>query len=89
MSDPTDPIDAYLDELPSRLRGPAPHIRRTLAEAEAHLRDSVDAELSNGAEPAEAQRRAIERFGSPRRVASAANREISGVTVEQCARMVC
>jgi hypothetical protein len=45
--------------------------------------DPIDAELSTGAEPAEAQRRAVERFGSPRRVAPAANREISGVTAVQ------
>jgi len=70
-------IDEYLDELLARLRGRPAAVRRTLAEAEAHLRDAADAEVAAGATPAEAEARAIARFGEVRVVARAAN-AISG-----------
>jgi hypothetical protein len=38
-----DPIDVYLDALLGRLRGDPSTVRRILTEAEAHLRDAVDA----------------------------------------------
>jgi hypothetical protein len=75
-----DPIDAYLDELLSRLRGPASDVRRTLGEAEAHLRDAVDEQVAAGTELAEARRVSIERFGSVAQVASTANRSLAGRT---------
>lgn len=66
-------IDSYLDELAARLRvGPA-RARRFLAEAEEHLRDSVARETAAGADGPDAERRAIERFGTTRQVARAAN----------------
>ncbi len=67
-------IEEYLDELLARSTGPAAEIRRLLVETEAHLRDAADAEIEAGADAAAAEARAIERFGSPRAVASAAHR---------------
>jgi hypothetical protein len=78
-----DPIDTYLDELLTRLRGPAGDVRRTLVEAEAHLRDAVDEQVAAGTEPAEARRVSIERFGSVAEVAATANRSIAGRTATQ------
>jgi hypothetical protein len=57
-----DPIETYLDDLLVHLRGSPRAVRRVLAEAEAHLRDAVDA----GATPAEA----VQRFGDAREVAA-------------------
>jgi len=74
-----DPIDAYLDELLARLRGPAGDVRRTLVEAEAHLRDAVDEQVAAGTELAEARRVSIQRFGSVAQVAATANRSLAGV----------
>jgi hypothetical protein len=73
-----DPIDDYLDELLARLRGPASDVRRTLGEAEAHLRDAVDEQVAAGIELAQAQRVSIERFGSVAQVAATANRSLEG-----------
>lgn len=68
-----DLIDGYLDELAARLRvGPA-RARRLLAEAEEHLRDTAAREVAAGAAEPDAERRAIERFGTTRQVAAAAN----------------
>jgi len=75
-----DPIDAYLDELLARLLGPARDVRRTLLEAEAHLRDAVDEQVAAGTELAEARRVAIQRFGSAAQVAATANRSLAGRT---------
>ena len=60
-----DPIEAFLDELLTHLRGSPRQVRRILTETEAHLRDAVDA----GATPADA----IARFGNARAIAVAAN----------------
>jgi hypothetical protein len=57
-----DPIEVYLDDLFVHLRGSPRSIRRVLAEAEAHLRDAVDA----GATPEDA----VQRFGAARDVAA-------------------
>ena len=62
-----DPIEAYLDELLTHLRGSPRQVRRTLTEAEAHLRDAVDA----GATPEDA----VARFGAASVIAVAANRQ--------------
>ena len=79
----TDPIDAYLDDLLARLRGAAGDVRRTLVEAEAHLRDAVDEQVAHGVDVHEAQRLAIERFGSAAQVAATANRALAGRTAGQ------
>jgi hypothetical protein len=62
-------IDAYLDRLLLELRGRARDVRRVLAEAEDHLRDAAAEGLAAGLSEAEAERAAVERFGSPRVVA--------------------
>ncbi|RNM16928.1 HAAS signaling domain-containing protein [Nocardioides pocheonensis] len=68
-----DLIDTYLDDLAARLRvGPA-RSRRFLVEAEEHLRDTVAREVAAGAAEPDAERVAIERFGTVRQVARAAN----------------
>jgi HAAS len=62
-------IDAYLDQLLLELRGRTRDVRRVLSEVEEHLRDATAAGVEAGLEPAEAERRAIEEFGSPKVVA--------------------
>lgn len=79
----TDRIDDYLDELLTRLRGPAAEIRNTLVEAEAHLRDATDAEVARGLTSDEAQLKAIADFGSAREVSSAANRGVVALSAAQ------
>lgn len=78
-------IDAYLDALLSRLRGPAGRVRRILAESEAHLRDAADANAASGMDPVAAELAAVERFGSPDVVASAANRSFGAASTVQLA----
>jgi len=68
-----DTIDSFLDELATRLRVGPTRARRLLAEAEEHLRDTAAREEAAGADPEDAQRRAVGRFGTARQVASAAN----------------
>ncbi|MBW8751769.1 MAG: hypothetical protein JF565_10145 [Propionibacteriales bacterium] len=68
-----DAIDSFLDELATRLRVGPTRARRFLAEAEEHLRDTAAREEAAGAHADDAQRRAVERFGTPRQVAAAAN----------------
>lgn len=79
----TDRIDAYLDDLLTRLRGSAGVIRNTLAEAEAHLRDAAEADVARGMEPEAAQLKAIASFGSVREVSTAANRGVLGLSTTQ------
>jgi hypothetical protein len=62
-------IDRYLDRLLLELRGSAGDVRRILAEAEEHLRDAAQDGVESGLPEEEAQRRAVERFGSPHMVA--------------------
>ena len=69
-----DPIDRYLDELLSALRGTSPDIRRTMAECEAHLRQSVEQRIAEGMAPADAADRALADFGTSREVAKDCNR---------------
>jgi hypothetical protein len=64
-----DLIDEYLDDLLVELRGDPRLARRALAEAEDHLREAVKEARAGGEPEEEAQRAAIERFGSPRLVA--------------------
>ncbi len=60
--DPEEAIEAYLDELLVELHASPRMTRRVLAEAEAHLRDAVDAGLT--------AQEAIARFGDAHQVAS-------------------
>jgi hypothetical protein len=75
----TDPIEAYLDQLLTHLRGSAHDVWRILAETEEHLRDATAELVAAGASEEEAQRRAIERFGSPRTVARRFSARLSPV----------
>ena len=52
-----------------------------MAETESHLRDAADAERDAGAEPADAEARALARFGTPREIARAANRGDGDISV--------
>ena len=61
-------IDAYLDRLDHELRLQRAPRRRLLAEVEDHLR-SCARELGAGVDEAEAERRAVERFGAAATVA--------------------
>lgn len=63
------PVDIYLDALAERLRGRGADIRRMLAESEDHLREAAEASVAAGADPMDAERLAVEAFGSPRIVA--------------------
>jgi hypothetical protein len=63
MSEPRT-IDAYLDALAERLVVPPQRLRRVLAETEDHLRAAMSELMNEGVEPAEAESRAIQRFGS-------------------------
>jgi len=73
MTGDRDLVQRYLDELALRLQGPAAHIRRVLAETEAHLYDASDAQLSAAGDLQAAQAEAVRRFGSPTEVAAAVN----------------
>src|SRR5262249_46999266 len=63
-------VERYLDELFDRLAGSGAPGRRTLAEAEDHLREAVSAAMAQGLPPGEAERQAVARFGSASLVAS-------------------
>lgn len=58
-------IECYLDELLLRLRGHPRQARRVLSEADAHLRESVEAGLAAGLDRAQAVDEALKRFGPP------------------------
>jgi hypothetical protein len=62
-------VDRHLDEMFDRLAGTGAAGRRALAEAEDHLRAAVADEISRGLPAARAERNAVERFGSPARIA--------------------
>jgi len=71
MISPTAPdrIDVYLDRLARQLQVDRRRIRRILTEAEDHLREAVQRGCDQGLTQDEAERRALEEFGSPRTVA--------------------
>ena len=71
---PDDLIEAYLDDLLVALRGTPRDIRHTLAECEAHLRDSAEREIAQGASVEQAARNALAQFGDVATVAAACNR---------------
>src|SRR5918994_542572 len=63
------PIEDYLDKLRRELPGGRRFKRRVLSEVEDHLREGVWHEQEGGVPAMEAERRVIERVGSPRLVA--------------------
>jgi len=60
-----DPVEAYLDAVLSNSPGTPRQVRRTLAEVEAHLADSVRDLQAGGLPPAEARAEAVRRMGAP------------------------
>lgn len=70
----SDRIDAYLDELADRLPAAGRQTRRTLAEAESHLRDAAEHLSMQGVSADEAQQHAIADFGSAAQIAGAIRR---------------
>jgi hypothetical protein len=81
-------VEQYLDELASRLRVAPVAARRLLAEVEDHLRDLVAAEEARDPAVADAESRALARFGTAREVARSANRGVAAALVEAGARLV-
>jgi hypothetical protein len=63
------PVERLLDDLFDRLAGSGSAGRRALAEAEDHLRSSVDEGLARGLDQNQAEEQAVRRFGSPARIA--------------------
>lgn len=63
-------IDAYLDELRAQMRWHG-DVADIVAEADDHLRSTVDALIANGVGNGDAQREAVARFGDPAIVARA------------------
>ena len=70
-----DVIGRYLRELGAEV-GPLPLRRRLLAEAEDHLRSAAQELEAEGVERAEAERRAVERFGAADDVARRLRAEV-------------
>jgi hypothetical protein len=62
-------VERYLDELFDRLAGTGAAGRRALAEAEDHLHAAVAAGVERGLTEERAGQEAVERFGSPARIA--------------------
>lgn len=76
-----DLIDAYLDDLASRLHGPTARAWRILQEADAHLRDAAEAAAAAapGTDPLRSSaihQQVIDGFGTPVQVAKAHNRAL-------------
>ena len=76
MSAAPDPIEAYVDELTDRLHGSPGHVRRTVTEAETHLRDAVDARIAAGLDRQAATASALAEFGAAADVAAAMNQAL-------------
>ena len=81
MNDCHDPVEEYLDQLYASLRTTPREARRIIAEAEDHLRESVEAGLAAGLTERAAQEAAISSFGSVRAVVRAHARRVPPVTV--------
>ena len=64
-------IEAYLDELFDRLAGTGAAGRRSLAEAEDHLRSAAAEAMAAGVTPEQAERDAVARFGPANTLAAA------------------
>jgi hypothetical protein len=63
-------LQEYLRRLERELERRGLGSRDTLAEMESHLLDSIDSGLAQGLSLPEARSRALQRFGSPRRIAA-------------------
>jgi hypothetical protein len=63
-TDPSGPVDRYLDELFDRLTGTGGAGRRALAEAEDHLRTAAADAAVRGTPPTESEREAVANFGA-------------------------
>jgi len=81
VNDSHDPVEEYLDQLYASLRTTPREARRIIAEAEDHLRESVEAGLAAGLTERAAQEAAISSFGSVRAVVRAHARRVPPVTV--------
>jgi len=62
--------ETYISELSDELRKRGVYQKRILEEARNHLLESMEHEIKMGSSPEAAQHRALERFGSARRVAA-------------------
>jgi hypothetical protein len=72
------PIECFLDELVEELAAESPReLRRLVAETEAHLRDDAEAAVAAGASADEAERYAVQRFGSARELAGGERNRLS------------
>jgi hypothetical protein len=69
MSERSDVIEGYLDDLLAGLVGEAGAVRRMLTETEAHLYADLERGVARGVESDDAARAAIARFGPAERVA--------------------
>jgi hypothetical protein len=67
---PDGPAERYLDALFDRLAGTGAAGRRSLAEAEDHLRTAGAAGVTAGLDRVEAEQQAIDRFGPPTAIAT-------------------
>ena len=72
------PVEDYLDKLRRELPGGRRFKRRVLSEVEDHLREGVWHEQEGGVPALEAERRVIERFGSPQLVARRFAEDLTG-----------
>ena len=73
-----DLIQRWLAEFAVRLRGGRRWKQRVLGEVERHLREAAAEERAHGGNGGEGERRAVERFGSPKEIAEAFERERPG-----------
>jgi HAAS domain-containing protein len=80
------PIEDYLDKLRRELPGGRRFKRRVLSEVEDHLREGVWHEQEGGVPALEAERRVIERFGSPRLLARRFAEDLTGGGARTAAR---
>jgi uncharacterized protein involved in exopolysaccharide biosynthesis len=64
------PVDAYLDRLERELRQRGVEDARIVEEAREHLLDAVEDGRQRGLSPDDAEREALERFGTPKTVAA-------------------
>ena len=69
MSEHSDIVESYLDDLLANLVGEAGAVRRMLTETEAHLYADLDAGVARGLRPDDAARAALLHFGPAERVA--------------------
>jgi hypothetical protein len=73
----TDLIERYVTDLGSRLQGSKKQVRDLLTETRDSLADAVEAHLDRGLSERDAQRRAVEEFGSVRQIANEYQAELA------------